>query len=349
MTWALIMAGGQGTRLWPLSCKKNPKQFLTLYGKKSLIENTVVRVSRLISQKHILIITDSKNVSRVRKLFPRIPNDQIIGEPIGRNTAATIGLAAALIQAKDPKSVLCVFPSDHVILNLSEFKNSLRQAILWASSGNHHVLFGTKPTFPSTAYGYVQCQKSGVQKDLFVVKKYIEKPNHTKAEKLFKKKDFFWQAGIFVFKVDTILKSLRKFLPRHYDAVIKIAKARSGKGGFPLARLFAQLTPISIDYGIMEKLDMIYMVRARFDWNDIGSWNALESVWQKDKQRNAFLGNVIAHEAGKNLVYSPKRLIALLGVQNLVVIDSGDSVLVCSKTHAEKVKNLLFLLKQKLA
>jgi len=340
-TWALVMAGGQGTRLWPLSRKENPKQFLTLFGKKSLIENTVERVSKFVPQKRILIITGADCVKRVRKLFPKIPKHQIIGEPVGRNTAATIGLAAAIIQKQDPDAVLCAFPADHVILNHKEFVRCLRIATKWAAKGNHHVVFGVKPTFPSTAYGYLEIGQKVPGSGLFVAKRYIEKPPYKKALQFVKKKTFLWQSGIFVFRADTILESFRKFLPVHHKALSIIAQSFDKNLTLPRADLFKKIPSISIDYGIMEKIDKSYIVPARFDWNDIGSWNALESVWQKDGQKNAYFGRLLAHNARKNLVYSQKRLVALLGVDDLAVIDSEDAVLICPKLRAEEVKRLI--------
>ena len=339
--WALIMAGGQGTRLWPLSRPENPKQFLTLFGQKSLIENTVARVSKIVPHKRILIITDAENQSRIRRLFPKIPSGHIIGEPVSRNTAATVALAAALVERQDPDAVLSVFPSDHVILGQRLFERSVKLAVSWARRGEGHVLFGVKPTFPSTAYGYVEAKDRIGRENVFLVKRYIEKPPYRKAVRLYKNRRYFWQSGIFVFRAATILNSLRRFLPWHYRVAIKIASDwKMTQKRFPHAGHFARLPSISLDYGVMEKLKEIYMVPAAFDWNDIGSWNALESIWAKDASGNAHFGRVLADDAKGNLIYSKSRLIALLGVHDLAVIDSGDAVLVCPKSRAEEVRRL---------
>ncbi len=336
--WAVVMAGGQGARLWPLSRKDNPKQFLTLFGKKSLIENTVERISKFVPAKRILIITGAEHVLRVRKLFPKIPRHQIIGEPAGRNTAATIGLAAAIIYKRDPDAVMCAFPADHVIQNTREFVRCLKIAVRWAAKGSHHVVFGVKPTFPSTAYGYLEIGRKVPASGLFEAKRYIEKPPYKKAVQFLKRRRFLWQSGIFVFRCSTILESIRRFLPRHHKTLLQIAGSFEKNLTLPKAGLFKKLPSISIDYGVMEKVAKSYIVPARFDWNDIGSWNALESVWPKDTQNNAVFGKLLAQTAGDNLVYSPKRLVAMLGVKDLIVIDSHDTVLICPKSAAEGVK-----------
>ena len=347
MEWAIVMAGGQGTRLWPASRQKNPKQFLKLFGKKTLIENTVERVRTVVPSKRIFIITDRAQQKRTQKLFPQIPASQIIGEPFGRNTAATIGLGAFLIQKKDPDAVIAVFPSDHVILNRSEFKKGVKRTYRWAAKGAHHVLFGVKPTFPSTAYGYVEREVKQASEQIYRLRRLIEKPNFKKASQFIKNKRFYWQAGIFIFRADTILNSIKRFLPIHFRNLKRISDAWGNrKSGFPLSNLFAVLPNISIDYGVMEKLKLIFMVPARFDWNDIGSWNALENIWPKDSHGNSSFGPHVAHESTRNIAYS-ERLVSFSGVHDLIVIDSPDALLITSKKEAERVKDLVRYLADK--
>ncbi len=348
MLWAVVMAGGQGTRLWPLSRRKNPKQFLKLFGDKTLIEHTVDRVSKVVPRNCIYIITDASNRERTRKLFPGIPSSQIIGEPEGRNTAATIGLGAALIQKRDSNAVLGVFPSDHVILDHAKFKKAALDAAAFAEKGGHHVVFGVKPTYPATGFGYVEREKKSVDANIYGLKQFIEKPNRKRALQFLKNPRFYWQAGIFVFRADTILNSFKKFLPVHYKCVLKISQNWKTKSvHFALPRLFKSLPKISIDYGIMEKLKKVYMVPANFDWNDIGGWHALESVWEKDKDGNAFYGRLLSLNAKGNLSYSPKRLVCLLGAQNLVVVDTEDAILVAPREHSEQVRYFVELLSKK--
>ncbi len=348
MNWAIVMAGGQGTRLWPISRSENPKQFLRLVGRKTLIENTIERVSKVIPPKRIFIITDSANLSRTRRLFQRIPADQIIGEPAPRNTAATIGLGAFLIQKKDPHAVAAVFPSDHVILNLRGFKRSVERAIGWAQKGAHPVVFGVKPTYPATAYGYVEVNPSAVSKGVYALRRFIEKPNAAKARKLFRASGCYWQAGIFVWRVDAILDSFRRHLPAHFGSLSRIAEGwKGGQTSFSLPHEFKKIPSISIDYGIMEKLKRIFMVPANFDWNDVGSWNALKTVWSNDLHGNASYVPLISLDAKHNLAYSENRLICFLGVNDLIVVDSHDAILVASQDCAERVKDLVELLRKK--
>lgn len=348
MLWAIIMAGGQGIRLWPASRRGNPKQFLKLFGNKTLIENTVERVAKVVPNKRIYIITEAPHVQRTRKLFPAIPACQIIGEPSPRNTAATIALGAALVEKRDREGVIAVFPSDHIILNHAGFKRSVLRAGSWAARGKHHVLFGVKPTYPSTAYGYVEKRSARAVPGIFKVNRFIEKPNREKAVQLCGSGSFFWQAGIFVWRVDTILEALKKHLTRHSRSIAKITDAwKPRQLNFSLPQLFNKIPNVSIDYGVMERVSNVYVVPAEFDWNDVGSWNALESVWLKDSDGNAYLGRMLSFHSKKNLAFSPSRLTCLLGVQDLVVVNTEDVTLVASKHDAEEVREMVRLLKER--
>ena len=343
----MVMAGGQGTRLWPASRKRNPKQFLKLFGRKTLIENTIDRISKAIPQKRIFIITDASQTVRVRRIFPKIPARQIVGEPCARNTAATIGLGALLIQKEVPAAVFAVFPADHVIMNIFEFKKCVSRAASWARVKGRHVLFGVQPTYPATAYGYVERTTRPLSRGIYSVKRFIEKPNLRTASHFVRNNRYYWQAGIFVWRADTILESLRKYLPKH-DQILRHIVSRWKRNGtrFALPNLFARLPKISIDYGIMEKLKAISMVPATFDWNDIGSWNALRSVWRGDSAGNAAFGPIAALDAKRNLSYSP-RLVSFVGVHDLIVVDTDDALLVASQDQAEKVKDLVAHLKKR--
>lgn len=348
MFWAIIMAGGQGTRLWPLSRRKNPKQFLKLFGDKTLIEHTVERVAKIVPKGRIYIITDHSNVERTRKLFRSIPSAQIIGEPEGRNTAATIGLGAALIQKRDPNSVVGVFPSDHVILNVKEFKKSVNEAANWAVKSAQAIVFGVKPTYPATGFGYIERENKKVNGNIYRLKHFIEKPNRTRAIKFLRNPGFYWQAGIFIFPASLVLRAFSQYLPVHHRNISRIAQNwKSNQTTFSLPNLFKSLPKISIDYGIMEKLKTVYMIPAKFDWNDIGGWHALESVWEKDKEGNAFYGRLLTMEAKGNLAYSPNRLVCLLGTENLIVVDAEDAILVANRKNSEQVRQLVELLAKK--
>ena len=349
MLWAIIMAGGQGTRLWPASRRHNPKQFLKLFGKKSLIESTIRRVSKVVSPKRIFIITDSVHLKRTRKLFPKIPASQVIGEPVGRNTAATVGLGAFLIYKKDPEAVCAVFPSDQLILDEKDFSIAIRQAADWAKQGPHHVVFGIRPAYPATAYGYVERKPKAIRKNLYCVKRFVEKPRAALARKFFKSSRYYWQAGIFVWGADTILDSFRRYLPVHFRLLSQIVRDwKEGQTDFSKPHLFTRIPKISVDYGIMEKLKTIYVMPAPFGWDDVGSWKAVESVWSKDADQNASLGHCIFLKAKENLVFaSPGRLICLIGVHNLAVVDTKDALLVASKHHSEQIKDLVQFLKKR--
>ena len=348
MFWAIVMAGGKGTRLWPASRARQPKQFLKLFGKKTLIENTLDRLSKIIPRSHIYIITDHQHLKQTQQLFPELPKDQVIGEPVSRNTAATVALGAALIAKRNPKAVIGIFPADAAIFDERNFKKSVREAASWAAKGEHHVLFGIKPTYPATGYGYVERSKRKVMGNVFPVKRFVEKPNLAKAIRFIRNPSFYWQAGIFFWRADTILTSFSKYLPKHYRTALQIARAwKRGNSKFPLTHLFKRLETISVDYGIMEKLSAIYMVAARFGWNDIGSWSALHSIWPQDVHGNAYRGNVVSLNSKRNLVFSPHRQVCFLGVDDLIVVDTHDALLVASKDKAEQVKDLVLALQKK--
>ncbi|PIQ86452.1 MAG: hypothetical protein COV74_04565 [Candidatus Omnitrophica bacterium CG11_big_fil_rev_8_21_14_0_20_45_26] len=350
MKWAIVMAGGQGKRLWPLSRQNNPKQFLTLFGGKSLIEHTIDRIKPIVPAHRIWVITHQDYVARTRKLLKSVPAAQIIGEPEARNTAATIGLGVYLIQKRDPNAVVTVFPADHIILNKRLFAQAVLKAMKRAAHGVSHVLFGVVPTYPATAYGYIERTSKQTARQVFQVSRFIEKPHLKKAKQLFQNKKMYWQAGIFTFHINTFITSLQKTLPRHARQIQQITahwpKGKASK--MPKAHLFKQLSNISVDFGVMEKSRNIEMIPARFDWNDVGSWNALSSVWQRDQNGNAVHGSAVFLEAKHNLVRSSQRLTCLLGVNDLIVIDTDDSVLITTKHHAEQVKQLTDTLKLKI-
>lgn len=348
MVWAIVMAGGQGERLWPASRKNCPKQFIQLFAGKSLIELTVARVSKVIPPKRIFVITDSAQQGRVRRLFPGIPPHQVIGEPAGRNTAATIALGTSLILQQDSQAIVTVFPSDHAIFEHRGFKRSVLLASRCAEKKKCVVVLGVKPRYAATAYGYVEVQSKASSGGAFKIRRFVEKPNAQNALRFSRNPKYYWHAGILVADAVSLTHALRRHLPRHFRVARRLASVWKRKAGvFPLPRLFVGLPSISIDYGVLEKMREVWMVRAGFDWNDVGSWNALESVWAKDKDANAVNGRFAGFGARGNIVYSPKAMTALVGVCDLIVVNTPEALLVASKQEAETVKDLVKILKQK--
>ncbi len=341
--FAVIMAGGVGKRFWPESRRATPKQLLPIAGDASMLRMTVDRLKRVTDADHILIITNSEQERAIRSECPDLPSENILIEPNGKNTAPCIGLAAIIIQNREPNAVMGVFPADHYIEDADAFAEFIRKGIKIADEKKALVTFGVIPTRPATGYGYIQYHKpvdSG--ETIFSVKAFAEKPDLDTAQLFLKSGDFLWNSGIFVWKVDTILDSYQDFLPEIWDSLENI-KGAIGKPVWDsvLTVEWATLKSISIDYGVMEKAQNVYVVKVDFTWNDVGSWDAVHAMRAKDRDGNVSRGDVIFQDASNNLVHSNGRVIALLGVDDLVVIDTHDALLVIPRGQTERIKELV--------
>ena len=347
MLWALLMAGGSGTRFWPESRAHLPKQFLSIFGKKTLLEQTSTRIAPLIPPPLQLVMTHQSHTGYVKKLL-KLPPAQVIGEPAGRNTAPCSALAAALILKKDPEAVLAILPSDHRIENEPLFRKALETAARAAQKTGMPVTFGIQPHFAHTGYGYLEngglfCESRGLK--IHRLKSFHEKPNLARAEKFLRSGRFSWNSGMFVWRADALIEAAKKYLPKVYQIVLNITKSDFQHR---LKRLYPAMPNISIDYGLMEKLKgKILTLPVDIGWHDLGSWQAFESLWAKDKSNNATHGSVIALESSGNIVRSGKRLVALLGVHDLVVVDTDDALLVCPKKHTESIRKIVDALKNR--
>ena len=356
MLWALLMAGGSGTRFWPESRAHLPKQFLYIFGKKTLLEQTSARIVPLIPAPLQLVMTHQSHTGHVKKLL-KFPPSQIIGEPAGRNTAPCATLAAAMVLKKDPDAVLAILPSDHRIENEPLFRKALGTAARAAQKTGMPVTFGIKPHFAHTGYGYLEngelfCESRGLK--IHKLKSFHEKPDLTRAEKFLRAGRFFWNSGMFVWRADCLLEAAKKYLPEVHKRVMRIVGLRrkgdspQKRGQSPLQRFYPAMPNISIDYGLMEKMKgKILTIPVDIGWHDLGSWQAFESLWAKDKSNNATHGSVIALESSGNIVKSGRRLITLLGVHDLVVVDTEDAILVCPKKHTESIRKVVEALKSK--
>lgn len=352
MLWALLMAGGSGTRFWPESRSHLPKQFLSIFGKKTLLEQTSSRISPLIPSALQMVMTHQSHTAHVKKIL-KFPAAQIIGEPAGRNTAPCAVLAAAIAFKKDPAAVIAILPSDHRIEKEPLFRKALEVASQAAQKTGMPVTFGIQPHFPHTGYGYLEndelvCETRGMK--IYRLKSFHEKPDLASAEKFLATGRFFWNSGMFVWRASRLLEAAEKFMPEVHQIVKKIVGGHQDPKGFQsrLKRLYPSMPNISIDYGLMEKLKgKILTLPIDIGWHDLGSWQAFESLWTKDESRNATRGAVLAIESSGNIVKSGKRLIALLGVHDLVVVDTGDAVLICPKKHTESIRKVVEALKAK--
>ncbi|MBI4372176.1 MAG: mannose-1-phosphate guanylyltransferase [Candidatus Omnitrophica bacterium] len=367
MLWALVMAGGLGTRLWPLSRKKFPKPFLKLIpGRASLLEETIKRLSPLISSKRIFVIGNEEHLSGMRKCAPRIPKSQVIGEPASRNTAATVGLAASLILKKDPQALILVLPADHWIEDHKKFHQTIRTAERISKRTKLFSIFGVKPTFASASYGYLRAGRKitvpGTLRDRFAtksiepvpavpgtaavyeLKQFVEKPSAARARKFMRAGNYFWHAGIFLAPAQTILSSLIEYSPR---LAWRIAKLSVRKGRiFPKAQ-FRSLPNISIDYAVLEKLPKAHLIQTGFKWCDVGTWKSFEDLWAQDRFGNAVLGSCLTLNSEDNIVYSQGKFICLQGVKDLVIVDTPDALLISRKDSGEKMRKVVVHLAQK--
>ncbi len=344
MIYAVIMAGGQGTRLWPQSREHKPKQLWEILNGKSMLQDTVDRVFPLISPQQILVITGEHLYYQIRDQLPQLPSHNLILEPLGRSTAPCVGLAALYIN--NPDACMVVLASDHVIQNKDEFRRILRIAVDVASEGENLVTFGIKPRGPETGFGYIQRGKE-IRPEVYEVLLFTEKPDYPTAQRFIASGEYYWNSGMFVWKVSTLMTMIERYLPNLYQGLMKIKPAiGSPDEQRVIAEVFEGLESISIDYGIMEKAETTYIVPGDFGWNDVGSWAALQEVWGINQEGNTCKGNIITLDSHNNIVYNSDGLTALIGLENLIVVKVENIVLVCAQDHAQKVRDLVKKLKE---
>ena len=341
--FAVIMAGGVGKRFWPQSRRATPKQLLNIAGENSMLRMTVDRLKQVTEVEQIMIVTNSDQEMAIRNEIQELPVANILIEPEGKNTAPAIGLAAIMIQKRDPDAVMGVFPADHYIEDVTAFTGFINQGIAVASSMMGLVTFGVIPTRPATGYGYIQYHaRTEPDEPVFAVKAFAEKPDFNTANLFLKSGDFLWNSGMFVWHVDAILKSFQEFLPEIWDSLENIKRA-IGEPVFDsvLTVEWATLRSISIDYGVMEKAKNVFVVEVDFAWNDVGSWDAVHEMSDKDEHGNVSKGDVLYHDAKNNLIYAEGKTVAIMGLDDLVVIDTEDALLIIPRGQTEKVKELV--------
>ncbi len=340
--WAVIMAGGSGTRFWPESRKHRAKQFLNIFGRKTLIEQTFDRIRKVIPASRILVFTSQDRAASTAKLLG-IPRAQVIGEPVGRNTAPCAAWAASLVMKQDPSAVLGIFPADHFIKDEATFAKLLRIAYAQADESGMPVTLGIKPDQPHTGYGYLELASRKVAvkgTPVFYLRCFHEKPKLSVAKRYVASRKCLWNAGIFFWRADCLLETTRRELPDVFRAVIRIAEGTLSPGS--VKKLFSKVTSISIDYGLMEKLQGgILAIPASIGWSDVGSWAALAGLLPKDLQGNISIGNNMLVESSGNVVKGSGRLIATVGLKDHIVVDTGDAVLVCPISESESIRKIV--------
>ncbi|MBI5048857.1 MAG: mannose-1-phosphate guanylyltransferase/mannose-6-phosphate isomerase [Deltaproteobacteria bacterium] len=346
----VIMAGGVGTRFWPLSRESSPKQMLKITGEDTMLRQTIKRLHDFVPQENISIVTSEKQAFDLNLHIEGLKKDKghlkIIAEPFGRNTAPAIGLAAVYLKKAKPDAIMVVLPADHSIRNEKVFIETLKTAVNCAEGG-HLVTLGIKPSQPETGYGYIKTGARGKGREVRKVERFVEKPDIKTAEKYVKSGNYFWNSGIFAWKTSVILEEIKKYMPMLYNGLLKINKAIGTKSEKEVIKeTYSELENQSIDYGVLEKSKNVIVVPADIGWSDVGSWAALDQVISCDANGNIIKGNAVDIGSKDSVVFGGERLVATIGLKNMIVVDTADATLVCPKEKAQDVKKIVDELKK---
>ena len=349
---AVILAGGRGTRFWPRSRTRTPKQLLNIVGKQTMLEQTVERLSPLFSAANLWVVTNTQQVAAVRQQAPRISRRNILTEPTGRNTAAAIGLAAIhVMRASGPETLMAVLPSDHFIARSAEYHRVVRAALRVAARPGALVVLGIPPARPETGYGYIErvSRHEKVQGlATYRVRRFTEKPALSAARQYVRSGRYLWNAGMFFWRVSTLLDNLERHLPKTHAALMRLAETIGTQHyGGALERTYAHLESISIDYAVLEpgsrdpRHSPVYVLPAEVGWSDIGSWAAVYELLVKKPSENVSAGRHYALDAQGNFLWSPEKFVAAVGVQDLIVVETPDALLVCPRARAQDVSRIV--------
>lgn len=345
-TTAVIMAGGRGERFWPKSRNSRPKQFLSLTSDgETMIQKTVKRLLPIVELEDIYIVTNAAYKQLVLEQVKGLPEENILAEPCARNTAPCIAFAAAVINQKYDDAVMLVLPSDHLIGYENIYISTLKKAIKVAREEKNLVTIGITPTYAETGYGYINFgEECG---DAFKVERFVEKPDKKTAKGYLASGKYLWNSGMFVWKISSVMENIKNFMPDIYEGAVKIGEA-FGTPDFEdtLVREFTAFRSESIDFGIMEKAENIYTIPGSFGWDDVGSWLAVERINETDDAKNYIDGDVIAVDSERTTICGGKRLVAAIGVEDIVIVDTDDVLLVCSKNHTQDVKKVITQLRE---
>ena len=344
---ALIMAGGRGERFWPKSRQNMPKQFLSLTDDgKTMIQLTVERIMPLVDVEDIYISTNQDYKKLVMEQLPQIPEENILCEPVGRNTAPCIGLGAVHMQKKYGDAVMMVLPSDHLIKYTNIFVNTLSEACKVAEQSENLVTLGITANTPETGYGYIKFRTENAQGNAFEVERFVEKPDLETAKKYVASGQYLWNSGMFIWKVSTILNNMAAYLPQIHEGICRIGEAiGTDRQEEVLEKEFSALDSESVDYGIMEKAKNIFILAGTFGWDDVGSWLAVGRLKKSNEFGNVISGNAVTIDTKNSIIQGGKKLIATVGLQDVIIVDTEDALLVCDKDSAGDIKKVLENLK----
>jgi len=352
--FAIVLAGGLGTKFWPKSTESSPKQFTHMVGEGTCIQNTYERLKNYFPKEHIYFVTSYDHRSIIKQQLPDVADSNIIFEPFGRNTSPATALAVRYLlhRGADPESLFAVFPSDHIISNAGEFYNSLDIAFEAAEKLSSIVTIGIKPTRAETKFGYIQVQLSHPKANIngnsvFDCMTFAEKPDAGTAQRFLESGDFLWNSGIFVWKIPTFQNALANYLPEYAEKFSDLDSIF----GIPnyvesLKLLYKQINSISLDYGILEKATNVHCVKSSFSWSDLGNWDELHRIQMKDANNNVIEGDVVSIDNKNCFINSNGKLIALIGLEDLIVVDSGDAILICKRGESEKVQDIVDFLRR---
>lgn len=350
--YIVIMAGGSGTRFWPRSRATLPKQMLNLFGEQTMLQLTYNRIKGMVNNNQILVITNKELKEGIIKQLPDIPVENIIAEPFGRNTAPCIALATAIIQKRDGENeTMIVLPADHLIQETDKFKDCILAAAQYAPEHGCLITVGIKPTYPETGYGYIQKNEKiseRLHRPIYKVKTFAEKPDAEIALRFIECGDFLWNSGMFIWTVSAINKAMEEFQPALTENFNKIlSKIDSPKMDDAVYDVYSKIKSVSIDYGVMEMATKVCVIEADFNWNDVGSWEAVYNLSEKDHEHNVIEAfEKISLDSKNNYIFSSKKIVATVGIEDLVVVDTDDALLICKKEESQKVKNLVEIIKR---
>lgn len=334
MNWAVIMAGGNGTRFWPLSCAEHPKQFLRLLGEKTPAESCVERLLKVVPLDQIIIVASAKHRKSLTEALPHFPMSQVLWEPVGRNTAACIAWATETIRSKDKHARIGVFPSDHAIADADAFADCLSRA--YETAQNQIVLFGIEPSHPETGFGYIE-EGENMAKNVSRVAAFREKPDIETAKQYLADGRFLWNSGMFIFDAETMHEELTRHVPQIVQGIQSILQNPES-----IDEAFPKLMSISIDYAVMEHTDRAVVMRAAFPWDDLGTWDSIRKYYAPDDAQNASRGNHVMVDCRQTFTYADDgRVIATLGLNNIIVVSTKDAILVLDGSRSQDVRKIV--------